>query len=90
MIQKLICLLTADMPSNKKLNVIVTKLFIRGRKLNISLIFIEQYFFTIPKTIKLNSTHYYVMKIPNKKEFQQIAFNHASDIEFMNRYKKVL
>ena len=82
--------MTADMPSNKKLNAIVTKLFVRGRKLNISLIFTEQYFFTVPKTIKLNSTHYFVMKVPNKKELQQIAFNHASDIDFMNRYKKVL
>ena len=66
----------ADMLSNKKHNPIVTELFIRGRKLNISLTFITQ------KNIRLNSTHFFVMKIPNKKELQQIAFNHSSDIDF--------
>ena len=57
----------ADMLSNKKLNPIVTELFIRGRKLNISLVFITQSYFTIPKTIRLNSTHYFAMKIPIKR-----------------------
>ena len=66
----------AEMLSNKKHNPIVTELFIRGRKLNISLTFITQ------KNIRLNSTHFFVMKIPNKKELQQIAFNHSSDIDF--------
>ena len=81
----------ADMLSNKKLNPIVTELFIRGRKLNISLVFITQSYFAVPKNIRLNSTHYFVMKIPNKRELQQIAFNHSSDInfqDFMNIYKK--
>ena len=81
----------ADMISNKKLNSIVTELFIRGRKLNISLVFITQSYFAVPKNIRLNSTHYFVMKIPNKRELQQIAFNHSSDIDFqdfMNLYKK--
>ena len=81
----------ADMLSNKKLNPIVTKLFIRRRKLNISLVFITQSYFVVPKNIRLNSTHYFVMKIPNKRELQQIAFNHSSDIDFqdfMNLYKK--
>ena len=81
----------ADMLSNKKLNPIVTELFIRGRKLNISLVFITQSYFAVPKNIRLNSTHYFVMKIPNKRELQQIAFNHSSDIDFqdfMNLYKK--
>ena len=81
----------ADMLSNKKLNPIVTELFIRGRKLNISLVFITQSYFAVPKNIRLNSTHYFVMKIPNKRELQQIAFNHSSDIDFqdfMNFYKK--
>ena len=81
----------ADMLSNKKLNPIVTELFIRGRKLNISLVFITQSYFAVPKNIRLNSTHYFVMKIPNKRELQQIAFNHSSDLDFqdfMNLYKK--
>ena len=81
----------ADMLSNKKLNPIVTELLIRGRKLNISLVFITQSYFAVPKNIRLNSTHYFVMKIPNKRELQQIAFNHSSDIDFqdfMNLYKK--
>ena len=66
-------------------------LFFRGRKLNISLVFITQSYFAVPKNIRLNSTHYFVMKIPNKRELQQIAFNHSSDIDFqdfMNLYKK--
>ena len=81
----------ADMLCNKKFNLIVTELFIRGRKLNISLVFITQSYFAVPKNIRLNSTHYFIMKIPNKQELQQIAFNHSSDIDFkdfMNLYKK--
>ena len=74
----------------KKLNPIVTELFIRGRKLNISLVFIKQSYFALPKRIRLNSTHYFLMKIPNIRELQQIAFNYSSDIDFqdfMNLYK---
>ena len=81
----------ADMLSNKKLNPIVTELFVRGRKLKISLVFITQSYFAVPKTIRLNSTHYFVMKIPNKRELQQIAFNHSSEIDFQdfsNLHKK--
>ena len=81
----------ADMLSNKKLNPIVTELFIRGRKLNISLVFITQSYFAVPKNIRLNSTHYFIMKIQSKQELQQTAFNHSSDIDFkdfMNLYKK--
>ena len=77
--------------SKKKLNPIVTKLFIRSRKLNISLVFITQSYFAVPKNITLNSTHYFIMKIPNKRDLQQIAFSHSSDIDFqdfMNLYKK--
>ena len=75
----------------KKLNPIVMELFIRGKKLNISIVFITQSYFTVPKNIRLNSTHYFIMKIPNKRDLQQIAFNHSSDIDFqdfMNLYKK--
>ena len=67
--------LIADKLSNKKLNPMVTALFIRGRKLNISLFFIAQFYFTVSKNIRLNSTHYFVTKIPNKRELQHIAFN---------------
>ena len=81
----------ADMINNKKLNSIVTELFIRGRKLNISLVFITQSYFKVPKDVRLNTTHFFIMKIPNKRELQQIALNHSSDIDykdFVNIYKK--
>ena len=83
----------AYMFSNKKLNPIVNKSFIRGRKLNISFVFITQSYFTVSKNIRLNSTHYFIIKIPNKWKLQQISFNHSSDIDFqdfMNVYKNVL
>ena len=78
----------ADMINNKKLNSIATELFIRGRKLKISLFFITQSYF---KDVRLNTTHFFIMKIPNKTELQQIAINHSSEIntkEFINIYKK--
>ena len=81
----------ADMINNKKLNPIVTELFIRGRKLNISIVFITQSYFKVPKDVRLNSTHFFIMKIPSKRELQQIALNHSSDIDFkdfMKIYKK--
>ena len=81
----------ADMIHNKKLNSIVTELFIRGRKLNISLVFITQSYFKVPKDVRLNSTHFFIMKIPNKRELQQIALNHSSHInskDFTTMYKK--
>ena len=81
----------ADMINNKKLNSIVTELFIRGRKLNISLVFITQSYFKVPKDVRLNTTHFFIMKIPNKRELQQIAINHSSDIntkDFANIYRK--
>ena len=68
------------MINNKKLNPIVTQLFIRGRKLNISIVFITQSYFKVPNDVRLNSTHFF--KIPNKRELQQIALNHSSDIDF--------
>ena len=81
----------ADMINNNKLNPIVTELFIRGRKLNISIVFITQSYFKVPKDVRLNSTHFFIMKIPNKRELQQVALNHSSDIDlkdFINIYKK--
>ena len=80
-----------DMLSNKKLYPVVTELFIIYRKIKISLIFITQSYFAVPKNIRLNLTHYFVMKIANKRELQQITFNHSWDIDFqdlMNLYKK--
>ena len=70
----------ADMINNIKIYSVVTELFIRGRKLNISLIFITQSYFKVPKDVRNNSTHFFIMKIPNKRELQQIAINHSSDI----------
>ena len=79
------------MLSNIKLNSIVTELYISGRKLKISLVFITQSYFAVPKNVRLNWIHYFIKKIPNKRDLQQIAFNHSSDIDFqdfMNLYKK--
>ena len=81
----------ADIIINKKLNPIVTELFIRGRKLNVSIVFITRSFFKVPKDVILNSTNFFIMKIPNKRELQQVALNHSSDIDFkdfIEIYKK--
>ena len=81
----------ADMINNKKINPIATELFIRRRKLNIYFIFIKQSFLSVSKNVKLNFAHYFIMKIPNKRELQQISFNHFSDIDFkyfVNLYTK--
>ena len=80
----------SDMIINKNLNPVVTELFIRGRKLNISIVFITQSYFKVPKDIRLNSTHFFIMKIPNKRELQQIALNHSSNIDFIKRFYKNL
>ena len=76
---------------NKKLNSTVTKLFIRGRKLNISLAFITQSYFKVPKDVRLNTSQFFIAKIPNKRELQQIAINHSLDIstkDFADIYRK--
>ena len=81
----------ADMINNKRLNSVVTELFIGCRKLNISLIFITQSYFKVPKDLRLNTTRLFIAKIPNKRELQQIAQNHSSDIstkDFLNIYKE--
>ena len=75
----------------KKLNPIVADLLIISRKLNISLVFITQSYFPVPKNIGLHSTHYFILKIPKKWELQWITFNHSSDKDFqdfMNVCKK--
>ena len=77
----------AEWNLGKNLSPVVTKLFSRGRKLIISLVFISQSYFKVSKTIRLNATHYFVMKIPIKKELHQIASNHLSDIDFKDFIK---
>ena len=77
------------MLSNRKLNPIVTELFISERKLNIFLFLLS--YFAVPKYIRLHSTHYIIMGIPNKRELPKITFNYSSNIyfqNFMNPYKK--
>ena len=83
----------ADMINNKNLNPVVTDLFIRDRNLNISITFITQSYFKIPKEVRLNTTHLFIVKIPNRAELQQIAKNHLLDIEFngfIENYKKYI
>ena len=73
--------------SNKKLQAIIKELFIRCRKLNISLVFITQSYFSIRKDVRLNSKHYLIMKINNKKELQNIATNHSVGIDYKDFMK---
>ena len=80
-----------DIMSNKKFQSIMKALFIRCRKINISLVFITQSYFSVPKDVRLNSTHYLIMKINNKRELQNIAINHSADIgykDFMKIYRE--
>ena len=82
----------ADMIQNKKLNSVVTEFFIRGRKINISLAFITQSYFKVPKDVRLNTTQFFIAKVPNRRELQQNAINHSSDIntkDFVNIYRKM-
>ena len=60
----------ADMINNKKINPVVTEFFTRGRKLNISVVFITRSYFKVPKEVRLNTTHFFIMKIPNKRDLQ--------------------
>ena len=81
----------ADIMSNKKFQAIIKELFIRCRKLNISLVFITQSYFSVPKDVRLNSIHYLIMKINNRKELQNISINHSADIDykkFVNIYRE--
>ena len=81
----------ADIMTNKKFQAIIKELFIRCRKLNTSLVFISQSSFSVSKDVRLNSTHYLIMKINNKRELQNIAINHSADIDykdFMKIYRK--
>ena len=80
-----------DMIHNKKLNSIVTELFNWGRKLNISLVFITQSYFKVPKDVRLNTNHFFIAKIAYKRELQDFAINRSSNIkteDFINIYRK--
>ena len=77
----------ADIMSNKKFQAIIKELFIRCRKLNILLVFITQYYFSVPKDVRLNTKHYFIMKINSKRELQNIATNHSADIDYQD-FKK--
>ena len=77
----------ADIMKNKKFQAMIKELFIGCRKLNISLVFIMQSYFSVPKDVSLNSTHYLIMKINNKRELQNIAINHSADIDYKDFMK---
>ena len=77
----------ADITTLKKFQSIIKDLFIRCRKPNISLVFITQSCFSVPKDERLNSTHYLIMKINNRRELQNIAFIHSADIDCKNFMK---
>ena len=77
----------ADIMTNKRFQSIIKELFIRCRKQNISLVFITQSYFSVPKDVRLNSTHYLIMKINNKRELQNIAINHSADIDYKDFMK---
>ena len=80
-----------DIMTNKEFQAIIKELFIRCRKLNISLVFVTQSYFSVPKDVRLNSTHYLIMKINNKRELQNIVINHSANIDyndFIKMYRK--
>ena len=77
----------ADIMTNKRFQSIIEDLFIRCRKSNISLVFITQSYFSVPKVVRLNLTHYLIMKINNKRELQNIAINHSADIDYKDFMK---
>ena len=72
----------ADIINDKELNPLVTELSIRGIKLNISIVFITQSYFKVPKEVRVNTTHFFTMKISNKRELQRVSTNHSSDVDF--------
>ena len=76
-----------DIMTNKRFKAIVKELFIRCRKLNILLVFITQSYFSVRKEVRLNSTHYLIMKIHNRRELQNIAFNNSADIDYKEFFK---
>ena len=77
----------ADITTNRKFQAIIKELFIRFRKLNISLVFTTQSYCSVPKDVRLNSTHYLNMKINKKRKLQNIAINHSADIDYQDFMK---
>ena len=77
----------ADIMTNKKFQSTIKELLIRCRKINISFVFITQSYVSVPKDVRLNSTHYLIMKINNKREPQNIAINHFADIDYKDFIK---
>ena len=77
----------ADIMTNKKFQAMIKDLFIRCRKLNVSLVFIRQSYFSVPKEARLNSTHYLIIKINNRKDLQQIAIDYLADIDYKDFLK---
>ena len=73
--------------TNKNFQAIIKELFTRCRKLNISLLFITQSYFSVPNEVRLNSTHYLIMKIHSRGELQQIATIHSADIDYKDFLK---
>ena len=70
----------ADIMTNRRFQVIIKELFIRCRKLNISLAFITQSYFSVPKDVRLNTTHYFIKKINGKIELKIIALDHLQTL----------
>ena len=79
----------SDIMTNKKFHAIIKELFIRCRKLNIALVFITQYYFAVPKDIRLNLRHFLITKISNKREFQNIVRNHSADIDYKDFFENL-
>ena len=83
----------AEIMTSKRFQAIINELFFRCRKLNISLVFIIQSYFSVPKEFRLNSTHYRIMKIHNKRELENIATNPSADVnykDFLKLYKTTI
>ena len=79
--------MTTDIMTNKKFQSLIKELFIRCSKLNISLVFITQSYFSVPKDVRLNSAYYLIMKVNGKRKLQNIAINHSADIDYKDSIK---
>ena len=73
--------------SHRKAQQVLKELFTRCRKINVSLIFITQCYYSVPNTVILNCTHYILFKLNNKRQLQNIAINHSSDIDYKEFFK---
>ena len=78
----------ADITTNRRIQAIIKELFIRCRELNISLVFITQSYFSVTKDVRLNTTHYLIMKINNRRELQKLATDHSADIDYQD-FKRI-